>query len=263
MTHPTKQKTPLISGSGTLSLSPSTGSYRVGQSFTVSILGDSGGLGLNGTDMVIHYDPLVLSVNSITPGTIFPNTPVHANDPSIGEIHISSNSNGQPIVVSGTLATIQFMVIGSGQTHVTFDYNSSSNARSDMSQSGNTGQVLGSVSNATFTVGILRVPQDYSTITSALSAAFPAETVLVAPGTYHEQFYVPSGVILQGQDRDTTIVDGDAVANQAVIYLGNGSTINGFTVQDSGTDFYDAAVWADAEPDDPGRARRRDRSGDR
>lgn len=246
--RPTKLKAPFTSGSSTLSMSPSTGSYRVGQSFTVTIQGDSSGLGLNGTDMVIHYDPLVLSVNAITPGTIFPNTPVHANDPSIGEIHISSNSNGQPIVVSGTLAAIQFTVIGSGQTNVTFDYNSSSNARSDMSQSGNTGQVLGSVSNATFTAGILRVPQDYSTITSALAAAFPAETVLVAPGTYHEQFSVPSGVILHGQDRDTTIIDGDGVANRAVIYLGNGSTVSGFTVQDSGTDFYDAAVWADQGP---------------
>jgi parallel beta-helix repeat protein len=244
----TKQKLHTMSGSGTLSMSPATGSYRVSQSFTVTIQGDSGGLALNGTDMVIHYDPLVLSVTSITPGTIFPSTPVHANDPSIGEIHISSNATSQPIVVSGTLATIQFTVIGSGQTNVTFDYNSSSNARSDMSQSGNTGQVLGSVLNATFTVGILHVPQDYSTITSALSAANSAETVLVAPGTYHEQFYVPSGVILQGQDRDTTIIDGDAVANQAVIYLGNGSTISGFTVQNSGTDFYDAAVWADQGP---------------
>ncbi len=246
--HPTWEKNHFVAGSGTLSMSPSTGSYRVGQSFPITIQGDSGGLGLNGTDMVIHYDPLVLSVNSITPGTIFPNTSVHANDPSIGEIHISSNSTSQPIVVSGTLATIQFTVIGSGQTNVTFDYNSSSNARSDMSQSGNTGQVLGSVFNATFTVGILRVPQDYATITSALSAAYPAETVLVAPGTYHEQFYVPSGVILQGQDRDTTIIDGDAVANRAVIYLGNGSKISGFTVQHSGTDFYDAAVWADQGP---------------
>ncbi len=248
VTQTTKQTLHTMSGSGTLSMSPSTGNYRVGQSFTVTIQGNSGGLALDGVDIVLHYDPLVLSVNSITAGSIFPNTPVQANDPSIGEIHISSHSNGQPIVVSGSLASIQFTVIGSGQTNVTFDYNSGSNARSDMSQNGNPGQVLGSVSNATFTVGILRVPQDYSTITSALAAAYPAETVRVAAGTYHEQFYVPSGVILQGQDRDTTIIDGDAVANRAVIYMGNGSTISGFTVQDSGTDFYDAGVWADQGP---------------
>lgn len=235
-------------GSGTLSMFPSTGTYRVNQSFNVTIQGDSGGLALNGADMVIHYDPLVLSVTSITPGTIFSDTPVHSNDSGIGEIHISSDATSQPVVVSGTLATIQFTVIGSGQTNVTFDYNNSSNARSDMSQSGNPGQILGSVSNATYTAGILHVPQDYATITSALAAAYPAETVLVAPGIYHEQFYVPSGVILQGQDRDTTIIDGDAVANRAVIYLGSGSTISGFTVQDSGTDFYDAAVWADQGP---------------
>lgn len=244
-----KQKINTSTSASTLSLSPSSGSYRVGQVFTVSVLGDSGGLALNGVDMVLHYDPLVLSVSSITLGTIFPNSPAHSNDPSIGEIHISSNSNGQGIVVSAaTLATLNFTVIGSGQTNVILDYNSSSNARSDMSQSGNPGQALGSVSSGSYTVGILHVPQDYSTITSALAAAYPAETVLVAPGTYHEQFYIPSGVSLQGQDRDTTIIDGDAVANRAVIYMGNGSKISGFTVQDSGTDFYDAGVWADQGP---------------
>lgn len=238
------------SGGGALSLWPYTGNYRVGQSFTLSVQA-SVPVPLTGVDMVIEYDPHVLSITAITPTNVFPSTLVHSNDTTKGEINISSVSNpGQPvnIGVSATLANITFQVIGSGQTNITFDYNANSNAHSDMTESGVDTQILSGIYDATITAGILRVPQDYAKISSALAAAQSAETVLVAPGTYHEQFSVPAGVILQGQDRDTTIIDGDGVTNQAVIYLGNGATISGFTVQHSGTNFYDAAVWADQGP---------------
>lgn len=238
------------SGGGALSLWPYAGNYRVGQSFSLAVQA-SVPVALTGADMVIHYDPKVLSVTSSMPSNIFPSTLVNANNPVTGEINISSVSNpNQPVTIgpSATLATIQFQVIGSGQTNVTFDYNANASDRSSMSENGVDTQILSGVYNATFTAGILHVPQDYATITQALAAAQPQETVLVSPGTYHEQFHVPDHVSLQGQDPTTTIIDGDGIANQAVVYLGNSSSISNVTIQHSGTDFWDAAIWVDPGP---------------
>lgn len=247
---PSTHKIHTSGGGGALSLWPYTGNYRVGQSFSLSVQA-SVPVPLTGADMVIHYNPKVLSVTSSTPSNIFPSTLVNANNPVTGEINISSVSNpGQPINVgiSATLATIQFQVIGSGQTDVVFDFNANSSDRSSMSESGVDTQILSYVYNATFTAGILHVPQDYATIKQALAAAQPQETVLVSPGTYHEQFQVPSNVTLQGQDPTSTIIDGDGIVNQAVVYLGNGSSISNVTIQHSGTNFWDAAIWADQGP---------------
>lgn len=232
-------------GSGTISLSPASGTYRVNQTFNVNVLADSGGLQLDGTDIVVHYNPAVLKVTSLTAGAIFPSTPALANNSTTGEISISSLANkGQPVIVSGTLATIQFQVIGSGQTPVTLDFVSTSKARTGMAQDSTVAQVLNTAFSASYTAGMLFVPQNYSTIAQALAAANPGETVFVSPGTYHELLTVPAGVTLQSQNPSKTIIDGSKTKNTAVIYLNNGATLSGFTVQHSGTNFWDAAVWA-------------------
>ena len=240
---------PASAGPGTISLSPASGSYRMNQTFTVNVQGDSAGYLLDGSDLVVHYDPTVLKVTSLTAGTMFAATPALDNNPATGEINISLVANqNQPVAVSGTLATIQFQVVGSGQTNVTLDFNSNSDAHTNMVQDGTVSQVLGSVYSASFTAGILHVPQDYPTIAQALAAANSGETVLVAPGTYHELLTVPAGVILEGQDRNKTIIDGSQTSNTSVISLGNGATVTNLTVQHSGTDFWDAAIWADQGP---------------
>jgi Cohesin domain/Right handed beta helix region len=240
---------PYTSDPGTMSLSPASGNYRVNQSFSVNVQANSAGTPLDGADMVVHYDPTVLKVSSLTAGSVFASTLALTNNPTVGEINISSVANqGQPVSVSGTLATIQFQVIGSGQTLVTLDFNPSSNAHSNMSQDGTAGQVLGSVFNASFTAGMLFVPQNYPTIAQALAAANSGETVLVAPGTYPELLTVPAGVTLKGQNAATTIIDGSSTNNTAVVYLGSGATISNLTIQHSGTGFWDAAVWADQGP---------------
>jgi Cohesin domain/Right handed beta helix region len=248
-THSASTHGQASSGPGTISLSPSSGSHRVNQSFSVSVLANSASLLLDGADMVIHYDPTVLKVTGITPGSVFPATSVLGNNLTTGEINISSVANqGQPVTASGTLATIQFQVIGSGQTPVTLDFNPNSEAHSNMTQDGTVAQVLGSVYSASYTAGILSVPQAYSSISQALAAANSGETVLVSPGTYHELLTVPTGVILEGTNETTTIIDGSYTNNTPVVRLGNGSIIRNLTIQHSGTTFWDAAIWADQGP---------------
>lgn len=55
----------------------------------------------------------------------------------------------------------------------------------------------------------LHVPAQFAGIQAAIDAAQPGDTVLVAPGTYHEHVVLKSGVRLQGSGAEQTTLDGD------------------------------------------------------
>ncbi len=67
------------------------------------------------------------------------------------------------------------------------------------------------VSAATITV-----PDDYPTIQQAVNAAAPNDTVFVRSGMYYEHVTIDKSLTLQGENRDTTIIDGSGSGN--VIY---------------------------------------------
>src|SRR3990170_1282475 len=56
---------------------------------------------------------------------------------------------------------------------------------------------------------ILRVPDNYLTIQAAINAANASDTISVAPGVYLEQVVVNKTVKLVGDDKHTTIIDGN------------------------------------------------------
>jgi hypothetical protein len=92
-----------------------------------------------------------------------------------------------------------------------------------------------------------RVPADFSTIQQAIDAAAPGDTVLVAPGTYHEHLVLRSGVRLVGAGAWQTTLDGDGQGTSLVDYTGARDVlVSGFTLQHVGR-----SDRGCANPDDP------------
>jgi len=85
--------------------------------------------------------------------------------------------------------------------------------------------------------GVRRVPQDHATVTDALAAASPADTVLVAAGTYSpvsnaETFplaIATDGVTLLGAGAEQTVLDAMGTGSVLVLSAG-GVRVSGFTV---------------------------------
>lgn len=145
----------------TLSLSPSSGSYTVGNTFTVSIILDTEAQETSGVDIhYLNYNPSLLRVRDangsqpgvqISPGSLYPNTPVNLVDTINGRIDFSqTTAGGTTYKGKGTLATITFEVLSSGVASVTFNFTPGSTIDTNVAADGT--DVLSSVTNGTYTL---------------------------------------------------------------------------------------------------------------
>jgi len=79
-------------------------------------------------------------------------------------------------------------------------------------------------------------PANFHTIQEAIDAANAGDTIFVRAGVYYERLLVSSNLSLVGEDRDTTIIDGNGTY-YSVLYLSHGMTscnIKGFTIRNGG-----------------------------
>jgi len=79
----------------------------------------------------------------------------------------------------------------------------------------------------------IRVPQDYTTIQEAINAANEGDTIFVRNGTYYENVVVNKTVSLIGENRNTTILDGEEQRWPVAINHTSHVDFRGFTVQNS------------------------------
>jgi len=84
----------------------------------------------------------------------------------------------------------------------------------------------------------------YENITSALEHAIDGDTIFVRSGTYYENVAVNKSVSFIGEDRNSTIIDGDENGSVVSITIDNVS-IEGFTIMRSGMGLYDSGIFVE------------------
>jgi nitrous oxidase accessory protein len=103
---------------------------------------------------------------------------------------------------------------------------------------------IGTKATATFTVTLgspsqthitahITVPDDYSTIQEAINHADDGDTIIVKSGTYYEHIVVNKVISLIGENKRTTIIDGNATGT-VVSITANSVIVSGFTLQNCG-----------------------------
>lgn len=107
-----------------LSLTPATGEYDVGETFTINVSVNTGENLIVSADIILNYDPLVLKGLSITRGTFLENVQEIQNviDNDTGKIIYSiytANENAKS--GTGTLASISFEGKAAGTSTIVFD----------------------------------------------------------------------------------------------------------------------------------------------
>ncbi len=84
-------------------------------------------------------------------------------------------------------------------------------------------------------------PGNYTIIQDALENIISGGTVYVYPGTYHEHLLVTTPVHLLGDNKQSTVLDGENEGYVVTLDAGN-STLSGFTIMHSGRTFPNAGV---------------------
>jgi len=81
----------------------------------------------------------------------------------------------------------------------------------------------------------------YRTIQDAMSAVFDGYTIYVMNGTYEEHVVIDKRITLYGENKNTTILDGDGIDDVVTISVPD-VKISGFTVRNGGTQLLNAGI---------------------
>jgi parallel beta-helix repeat protein len=77
-------------------------------------------------------------------------------------------------------------------------------------------------------------PNNYTSIQDAIDNASNGDIIFVYAGTYNENLIISISIILLGEDRDTTIINGDTSSETVKITVAE-ITIEGFTIKNDGS----------------------------
>lgn len=151
-------------------LSPGSGSYSAGQTFTVAVRVSPGGTSVNAVEASLKFDPAVLSVVSVSKdGSVFSlwtTEPTFSN--SAGTISFGGGSPS-PFTAQSNLLNVTFRAVAAGSGSVTV-----SNA-SVLAADGRGTDVYSKGTGATFTVGAAATPTPSPTPTPTPTPTTPNE----------------------------------------------------------------------------------------
>jgi len=147
---------PISALAAVLSLSPSSGSYSAGSTFTVRVVLDSGGgVGVNAANGTLAFDTALLNVVSVSrEGSIFSlwtEEPSFSN--SAGTITFGGGNPKAYTGSQGAIMSIVFSAKGGGEASVSFK------SASALAADGTGRDVLSGTKGAVFTIGKAAAPQ--------------------------------------------------------------------------------------------------------
>lgn len=147
----------------TFSLSPSSGTFTVGDTITVNIMLNTVGAPIDGVDIrYLNYNPTLfqlldentgVSGIQILSGSLMPNTVANSADTTLGRISFSQVTSGGSTFSNAAnqiLAAARFKVLSAGTGAVTFDFTLGSTIDANVSSSGS--DVLTAVTNGSYTL---------------------------------------------------------------------------------------------------------------
>lgn len=101
--------------------------------------------------------------------------------------------------------------------------------------------LLTSAASVNASPDIIHVPSDYAKVQWAIGNATTGDTIIVSAGIYHEHVIINNSLTIKGENGNT-IIDGNGTGHVATIRTNN-VNISGFTIQNSGPDFWDSAIY--------------------
>lgn len=139
--------------SASLSLYPSNQelTFSKGKTYQVEIKIDSQGKEIDGTDVIINFDPKKAEVTrkEVKTANIFENYILNNVDNKKGQINLSALTFNAK-AVSGTLGSFEFRPNSIGVVNFTFDFTSGRTTDSNIAEHSTKSDILGKVDNATF-----------------------------------------------------------------------------------------------------------------
>lgn len=152
---------PAYAYAATLSLAPSSGQMNKGCDVTVTIELDTQGAQTDGTDVILTYNPAVLTIqqSDITNGKVYADYPGNSVDAATGKVSISGIAQvAEAFSGKGTFATLKFKVnpAANGTATLKFDFdpnNKSKTTDSNVVERGTIADVLTSVTDGSYTIG--------------------------------------------------------------------------------------------------------------
>jgi hypothetical protein len=152
---------PVYAYAATLSVAPPTGQINKGCDVTFTIELDTQGAQTDGTDVILSYNPAVMTIaqTDITNGKIYADYPGNSVDATAGKISVSGIAQvSEAFSGKGTFATLKFKVnsAASGNATLKFDFdpnNKTNSTDSNVVERGTVADVLSAVTDGSYTVG--------------------------------------------------------------------------------------------------------------
>lgn len=160
---PTATPTPgaklTLSGPTSVTYSTATSS-----SFTVTAALDTDGALTSATDLVVKYNPALLSLKSITKGTLYSSytQAVIDNTGGKGQIGGQAVPPANPFSGTGTFATLTFSPLATGSAQITVDFTQGGLNDSNVVEATTSTDILSSVQNLTVNISPAPVEKNYT-----------------------------------------------------------------------------------------------------